>query len=101
MLEHHADFQACLTQRFSLRGGDILTVNGDAAGAGLFQTVQQTDQRTFPGPAVTDDPVNLSLFYRQVDVIYGCQRLFPVVKNLRNIAEYNHSYSLSVSHIAV
>lgn len=80
MLEHHADFQACLTQRFSLRGGDILTVNSDAAGAGLFQTVQQTDKRTFPGPAVTNDPVNLSLLYRQIDVINGCQRQLPVVK---------------------
>ena len=101
MLEHHADFQACLTQRFSLRGGDILTVNSDAAGAGLFQTVQQTDKRTFPGPAVTNDPVNLSLLYRQIDVINGCQRQLPVVKNLRNITEYDHSYSLSVTHIAV
>ena len=101
MLEHHADFQACLTQRFSLRGGDILTVNSDAAGVGLFQTVQQTDKRTFPGPAVTNDPVNLSLLYRQIDVINGCQRQLPVVKNLRNITEYDHSYSLSVTHIAV
>ena len=101
MLKHHADLQARLAQRVTFCGGDILPVNGDAPGARFLQTVQQANQRAFPGAAVTDNAVNLSLLYRQIDVINGSQRDLSVVKNLRNIPEYDHSYSLSVSRMAV
>ena len=94
-------FDQRLAQRFTLCRRDILPVNGHASGAGFFQTVQQTNQRAFPGSAVADNSVNLSLLYRQIDVINGSQRDLSVVKNLRNIPEYDHSYSQSVPHIAV
>lgn len=65
---------------------------GHAAACGFFQSIQQTNKSTFTRAAVTDNAVYLPLLYRQIDVINGSECNLPVVKNLRNIAEYNHSY---------
>jgi hypothetical protein len=80
VLEHHADFQARLAQRFTLCGRDILPVNGHAAGAGFFQTVQQTNQRAFPCAAVTDNSVNLSLSIVKLTLSTAVSATFPLSK---------------------
>ena len=45
---------------------------------------------------LANNAVYLPLLNRQIDVINGRERHLAVVKDLRNIAENNHSYSLSV-----
>ena len=91
MLKHHADLQTRLAQGFTFCGRNVLPVDGYAAAARFFQTIQQANKRTFTCAAVTDDPVYLSLCYRQIDIINGRERHLSVVKNLRNIAENYHS----------
>ena len=101
VLKYHADLQTRLAQCFTFCGRNVLPVNGYAAAAWFFQTIQQADKRAFTCAAVTDDPVYLPLCYRQIDVINGRERHLSVVKNLRNIAENDHSYLLSVPLVAV
>ena len=74
-----------------------MTIDGHAAHGRFFQTVQQTNQRTLSGAAVANNPVNLSLFNRQINVIHCGNGQLAGRKNFRNIFQDDHIVIVSAA----
>lgn len=91
MLEHHADFQACLAQMAAFGAGNIETAHVNAAAGGRFQAVEQADQRAFARAAVADDAVNLPGVHRQTDVVYRHYAALCAVKSFANVRKNDHN----------
>src|SRR5690606_17108389 len=71
MLKDHADFLAHFPQLALAAFGDGDSIHRDAPRRGLFQAVEQAEQRAFPGAAVPDDAENFAAPDFQSDILEG------------------------------
>ena len=90
MLEDHADFTPCITQRVGGQGRQIAAVDQDAPGARTIKQIDRPHQRALARAAAADDAEDFTLANLQIDVAHRFDRALRTVKSLEHAFYFYH-----------